>query len=307
MVIAPIEQRDVDGRAPQRLGGGQPAEPSAHDDDARHDLEDTGLVGQSSACRAGKAVPFIRQKRGLSPFLSQGPELAPYWPPISRRPAHPAGAGDVSRAAVTAARQASAGASPFASSAWNDASTASSTNASDGQRATISVETPPAAAAHASVSMAPLTPEAPNVDASSSTSTRARPDKLNHSRASQRRSFGAASGAPARSTDVKRGVAPLTCSGAETCTTSAASISARSDGPVASDPVLTVAAAAYGFAFSCARAWAAAASGSFHPGCVTASCDRIEAGICGAEVKPPPTRPGPGGGAADRRAPRPEA
>ncbi len=60
-----------------------------------------------------------------------------------------------------------------------------------------------------------------------------------------------------------------------------------------------MAAAAYGFAFSCARAWAAAASGSFHPGCVTASCDRIEAGICGAAMKPAATRADSGDGDAD--------
>src|SRR5262249_18161918 len=102
-----------------------------------------------------------------------------------------------------------------ASPPWNALSRASSEYASAGQRPTTSVETPAAAAAHANVSIAPPTPAAPNVDASSSSRILACPSDANHSRASHPTSSGAASAAPPSSREENNGVGPLTWSGAE--------------------------------------------------------------------------------------------
>src|SRR6188508_2017554 len=157
-----------------------------------------------------------------------------------------------------------------------------------------------AAAAHANTSMAPATPAAPNVDASGITSTRARPFRLNQSRASHRPSLSGVIAAeaaaealsplaPANKRDEKSGVGPDIWSGATTCTTSDVSSSALTAASLASAAVLTVAAAPYTFAISPAAAREASGSGSFHACEVSATCARMAAGIAGAPARPATT------------------
>src|SRR5204863_4515584 len=133
---------------------------------------------------------------------------------------------------------------------------ASRENPSAGQRPITSDEMFAAAAAQANASIAPATPAAPNVDASGITSTRARPFRLNQSRASNRPSLSGemaaaavgeplSAAAPANNSDEKSGVGPDIWSGARRCTTSDVSSSALTAASLASAAVLTVAASPY--------------------------------------------------------------
>ena len=130
------------------------------------------------------------------------------------------------------------------------------------------------------------------MDASGITRTRARPFRLNQSRASHLPSLSGDVAAPANKSDEKSGVAPDICNGASRCTTSDVSSSALTAASLASAAVLTVAASPYAFAILAAAARDAAASGSFHPCEVSATCARMAAGMSGAPAMPTVTAGG---------------
>src|SRR6188472_2030946 len=75
--------------------------------------------------------------------------------PTRRKPLQCDGASPpLARAAAIAARRASAGEDDLVSDAWKPVATVSLSNAVEGQRPTAKVDTPSAAAAHASASIA---------------------------------------------------------------------------------------------------------------------------------------------------------